>query len=83
MCILDAQRGLEAAEPLRYVDAPCTELRPVKKPGPTAVGEIPMPVYRHDLSEAPAESEMSRSDHGCPVWSVCPRHAPDRELVDA
>jgi hypothetical protein len=84
VCVLDAQRGLEAAEPLRYVDAPCTELRPVKKHGPTAAGEIPMPVYRHDLSETPAaDSETSRSDHGCPVWSVCPRHAPDRELVDA
>ncbi|MGW7575564.1 pPIWI_RE_Z domain-containing protein [Streptomyces sp. NPDC054765] len=90
VCVLDAQRGLEAAEPLRYVDAPCTELRPVKKPGPTAVGEIQLPVYRHDVSEGHTEEvtrgvepETSRSDHGCPVWSVCPRHAIDRELVDA
>ncbi|MFI0711395.1 hypothetical protein ACH4SK_12185 [Streptomyces inhibens] len=90
VCVLDAQRGLEAAEPLRYVDAPCTELRPVKKPGPTAVGDIQMPVYRHDVSEGDTdestrgvEPEASRSDHGCPVWSVCPRHATARELVDA
>ncbi|WDT54191.1 pPIWI_RE_Z domain-containing protein [Streptomyces sp. G7(2002)] len=90
VCVLDAQRGLEAAEPLRYVDAPCTELRPVKKPGPTTVEDIPMPVYRHDVPEGhtgestrEAEPETSRSDHGCPVWSVCPRHATDRELVDA
>ncbi|MGR8007689.1 pPIWI_RE_Z domain-containing protein [Streptomyces hypolithicus] len=90
VCVLDAQRGLEAAEPLRYIDAPCTELRPVKKPGPTAVGDIPMPVYRHDMAERHADGgaegaapEAARSDHGCPVWSVCPRHATDRELVDA
>ncbi|MFE7542947.1 pPIWI_RE_Z domain-containing protein [Streptomyces platensis] len=90
VCVLDAQRGLEAAEPLRYVDAPCTELRPVKKPVPTTVEDIPMPVYRHDVPEGhtgestrEAEPETSRSDHGCPVWSVCPRHATDRELVDA
>ncbi|MBT2400398.1 hypothetical protein [Streptomyces sp. ISL-100] len=89
VCVLDAQRGLEASEPLRYVDAPCTELRPVKKPRPTAVEDIPMPVYRHDESgrleegAGAMELEASRSDHGCPVWSVCPRHATDRELVDA
>ncbi len=89
VCVLDAQRGLEAAEPLRYVDAPCTELRPVKKPVPTAVGNIQMPVYQHDAASHTEETargvepEASRSDHGCPVWSVCPRHSTDRELVDA
>nr|WP_272921123.1 hypothetical protein [Streptomyces sp. SID4917] len=90
VCVLDAQRGLEAAEPLRYLDAPCAELRPVKTPGPIAVEDIPMPVYRHDESARQKgegvggrEPETSRSDHGCPVWSVCPRHATDRELVDA
>lgn len=90
VCVLDAQRGLEAAEPLRYVDAPCTELSPVKEPTRTVAGNIQMPVYRHDMNEKPAEGrtkaaepKASPFDHGCPVWSVCPRHATDRDLVDA
>ncbi|MFJ9884292.1 hypothetical protein ACIQRW_00305 [Streptomyces sp. NPDC091287] len=90
VCVLDAQRGLEAAEPLRYVDAPCTELHPVKKSGATAVGDIAMPVYRHDAASGRVdggtreeEAVAARPDHGCPVWSACPRHATDRDLVDA
>ncbi|MFD9540135.1 hypothetical protein [Streptomyces sp. NPDC060022] len=93
VCVLDAQRGLEAAEPLRYVDAPCTELRPVKKTAPadaTAVADIPLPVYEHE-SAAARNAAGAEGDtpgkvldfHGCPVWSVCPRHATDRDMVDA
>ncbi|MFF3156737.1 hypothetical protein [Streptomyces sp. NPDC057910] len=91
VCVLDAQRGVEAAEPLRYVDAPCTELHPVKKSRATAVGDIPLPEYRHDTdadhdADGAARREEAaplRPDHGCPVWSACPRHSTDRDLVDA
>ncbi|MFG3281090.1 hypothetical protein [Streptomyces sp. NPDC048111] len=91
VCVLDAQRGLEAAEPLRYVDAPCTELHPVKKARVATADDIPLPEYRHDTDEGHGTDGSSlreaaaplRPDHGCPVWSACPRHATDRDLVDA
>ncbi|MBV6703228.1 hypothetical protein [Kitasatospora aureofaciens] len=94
VCALDALRGLEAAEPLRYVDAPCTELRPVKQPRRTVVGDIPLPEYRHfsapeadpdrkAAATGPGDGDELRSNRGCPMWSVCPRHATDRAMVDA
>ncbi len=35
VCVLDALRGTEAAQPLRYADAPCTSLHP-ERPEPDA-----------------------------------------------
>ncbi|GAA3422522.1 hypothetical protein [Streptosporangium vulgare] len=84
VCVVDALRGNEAVEPLRYADAPCTGLHPARKtsdpaanrtlPGPDPIGE---PVR----SEEPPD-RLGRA-HGCPIWSACPRHSAARELVDA
>ena len=41
-CVVDALRGLEAAEPLRYADAPCTSLHPAGT-APAAPGGIALP----------------------------------------
>ena len=87
-CVVDALRGLEAAEPLRYADAPCTGLHPAGSQ-PTESGGIRLPErYRDRRGETPAGSTTGSDDRqtparGCPIWSACPRHAVDRELVDA
>lgn len=87
-CVVDALRGLEAAEPLRYADAPCTSLHPAGSE-PAASGGIALP-ERYPSSrgrsapERPATADdRQKPAHGCPIWSACPRHAVDRELVEA
>ncbi|MFD0885057.1 signal recognition particle, partial [Streptosporangium algeriense] len=85
-CVLDALRGSEAAEPLRYADAPCTSLHPVPK---TAEREPGVPVVLPDPYRTPPPArdddrpERLGREHGCPIWSACPRHSAARELVDA
>ncbi|MGX1808346.1 pPIWI_RE_Z domain-containing protein [Nocardia sp. NPDC055321] len=86
VCVLDAQRGLDAREPLRYVDAPCTALHPLpSKGGVTAETSEDVGRYR-EIDSAPSpqrdEDELGRR-HGCPIWSGCPRHSSARELVNA
>jgi hypothetical protein len=88
VCVIDALRGLEATEPLRYADAPCTSLHPAGSE-PTASGSIVLP-ERYPTGRgqngpprsATAEDRQTPA-HGCPIWSACPRHAVDRELVEA
>ncbi|WP_112490013.1 pPIWI_RE_Z domain-containing protein [Streptomyces bacillaris] len=77
-CPLDALRGVEAAEPLAYSAAPCTQLfppkhRPARRPL-TALG-----VDGPEGGQAP----NLRRRHGCPLWHRCPRHHGARELVTA
>ncbi|WP_414506538.1 hypothetical protein [Streptomyces sp. NEAU-L66] len=91
-CPLDALRGLDAAEPLRYADAPCGGLHPVRR---QAVPEEPPTARatrelqrargaRPDDSDAEtADTEELRDPHACPLWSACPRHSTARDLVDA
>jgi hypothetical protein len=87
-CVVDALRGLEAAEPLRYADAPCVSLHPAG-PEPAPPGGIALPERypsgRNSSTPQRADSAEERQQpaHGCPIWSGCPRHAVDRELVEA
>jgi len=87
-CVVDALRGLEATEPLRYADAPCTSLHPAASE-PAASGGIALP-ERYSSGQgsgAPARPAIADDSqepaHGCPIWRACPRHAVDRELVEA
>ncbi|MYW05300.1 hypothetical protein [Streptomyces sp. SID3343] len=91
VCVADALRGTEAAEPLRYADAPCDQLYPEADVEPDTGSEanlLPPGPYR------PREGSVRRprrgddtprlgKRHGCPLWSVCPRHKSARELVDS
>ncbi|AXG81277.1 pPIWI_RE_Z domain-containing protein [Streptomyces paludis] len=98
-CPLDAERGLEAAVPLRYADAPCGGLHPVRQ----ASAQPQSPVLQAGLAllrargAAPASPDDSlgvpaagagdegpqEPVHACPLWSACPRHSVARDLVDA
>ncbi|MEU4083098.1 hypothetical protein [Streptomyces aureus] len=94
-CPLDALRGLDAVEPLRFADAPCGGLHPVHRQ--TAHAEEPESAaarVTRELKQArgakadrpstePTDSEELRNPHACPLWSACPRHSAARELVDA
>jgi hypothetical protein len=87
-CVIDGLRGLEAAEPLRYADAPCTSLHPVGNE-PPASDDVQLP-SRYPPSKAdtaaaqqPDADERRQPARGCPIWSACPRHAVDRELTEA
>ncbi|MER6173960.1 hypothetical protein [Streptosporangium sp. NPDC001681] len=84
VCVVDALRGNEAVEPLRYADAPCTRLHPARKtPEPAASRILPdlYPIGEPIRSEEPPDA--LGPVHGCPIWSACPRHSAARELVDA
>ncbi|MEU1995503.1 hypothetical protein ABZ511_13725 [Nocardia gamkensis] len=82
VCVLDAQRGLEAAEPLRYSDAPCTALYPSV---PTLTSDSSsLPTGYRAAEPTPAdEDDRLGAAHGCPVWSRCPRHRAAHDLVEA
>ncbi|MFC4564137.1 signal recognition particle [Nocardiopsis mangrovi] len=67
-CPLSALRGAEAAEPLRFSEAPCQTLIPLKEP---------------DSDSAPEEPEELTVRRGCPLWGSCPRHETARELREA
>ncbi|MFE3769606.1 hypothetical protein [Streptomyces sp. NPDC059122] len=89
VCVVDALRGTEAAEPLRYADAPCTALHPEKrkKQAPAVEDGLPGvwdPVARQPREHTPhPEDELKGTPHGCPIWAECPRHRAAREQVDA
>ncbi|MEV4302574.1 hypothetical protein [Nonomuraea sp. NPDC049624] len=70
-CPLSASRGSEADEPLPYEEAPCTDLRPVKFP-------LEQAATLEDLVLSTAKVHR-----GCPLWSSCPRHDMERELLKA
>lgn len=86
VCVLDAQRGLDAAEPLRYVDAPCTALYPSRS-GAASTAESSESIGRYRESDSAPNEQHDEDDlgrrHGCPIWSGCPRHSSARELVNA
>jgi len=87
-CPLDALRGLEPAHPLRYADAPCSHLYPVKPKKPTTVSDVGLPAPYGSHASSPLADEddddLPKGDpYSCPMWSACPRHAPDRDMVDA
>ncbi|MBF6323880.1 hypothetical protein IU451_15280 [Nocardia cyriacigeorgica] len=81
-CALDAQRGLEAVEPLRYSDAPCTALYP-PTPAPTSDPSSLPAGYRAAETTSTEGDDRLGTAHGCPVWSRCPRHRAAHDLVDA
>ncbi|WP_338932297.1 hypothetical protein WEB32_25900 [Streptomyces netropsis] len=91
VCVVDALRGTEAAQPLRFADAPCTSLYPEKrrtdegKDLSTRTVTLPEPYrpgYRpREDDDRPAE--VKGTPHGCPLWYACPRHLAARELVEA
>ncbi|WP_075738452.1 hypothetical protein [Streptomyces acidiscabies] len=91
VCVVDALRGTEAVEPLRYADAPCTGLHP-DQPRPPAPPEsegdglpgVWQPVPRPATPPEPTpEDELKGISFGCPVWAECPRHNTARDQVDA
>lgn len=75
-CPLDGLRGLEAGEPLRLRDAPCTALFPVARRR-----AAPLPGTPQE-PETPA-GERGQRRHGCPIWSACPRHHGHHEQIGA
>jgi hypothetical protein len=89
VCVLDALRGTEAAQPLRFADAPCISLYPQKKhtqdenPDSAALPEPYRPGQRRSPTEDDRPAEVKGTPHGCPLWYVCPRHRAARELVDS
>jgi pPIWI RE three-gene island domain Z len=77
-CPLDALRGVEAAEPLQFSDAPCANLRPVgQRRSARRLSALAAP----QDDEPPAKPTGKR--HSCPLWHQCPRHHGARELVAA
>ncbi|WP_239405659.1 hypothetical protein [Frankia sp. Cj3] len=91
-CAIDALRGAEAAEPLRYADAPCSDLHATPAPPTvTAVDSdaIELPGrYRDRNRDRSRPSHLGEDDDqgpalGCPLWYACPRHSAAQALVDA
>lgn len=91
-CPLDALRGLDASEPLRYNDAPCGALHPVLRQeaaeeSPAERATRALERARGARPETPADDaedgEDRGSPHACPLWSACPRHSAARDLVEA
>lgn len=77
-CPLDALRGLEASQPLRIGEAPCTALYPVEPPDADTDDLLGSSADRPG-----AAKKGRRKRHGCPLWSQCPRHRSARSLVEA
>ena len=89
VCVVDALRGLEATEPLRYADAPCTSLHPaaerasgIRRASSCRSATRPVGARAAHRGQPPPRTAQTPA-HGCPMWSACPRHAVDRELVEA
>ncbi|WP_351232245.1 hypothetical protein [Streptomyces sp. NPDC002133] len=89
VCVVDALRGTEAVEPLRYADAPCSALHPEKGKESVAPPEEGLPgvwdpaTQERRKPRPDQENELKGTPHGCPVWSECPRHRAARDQVDA
>ncbi|WP_328671971.1 hypothetical protein [Streptomyces sp. NBC_00328] len=91
-CPLDALRALDTSEPLRYTDAPCGALHPVRGKGTAEhpVGENAVRALerargadRHEVPADDTDEDDLVTPHACPLWSACPRHSSSRDLVDA
>jgi hypothetical protein len=80
-CPLDALRGFEARRALAITAAPCTGLY--------NADDVEKAEIEHDDPDPAATGFRRRRKparpkrHGCPLWSVCPRHSASRELVHA
>ncbi|WP_328750484.1 hypothetical protein OHT57_33660 [Streptomyces sp. NBC_00285] len=91
VCVVNALRGTEAAEPLRFADAPCTSLYPEKRRAAKKEPDtVPLPEpyrpgrpARPERAAQPHPPEAKGTPHGCPLWYACPRHRSARKLVDA
>jgi hypothetical protein len=92
VCVVDALRGTEAAQPLRFADAPCVSLYPEKNPEKKRPQDQPSaaalpgpykPGQRRSPSDDDQPTETKGTPHGCPLWYTCPRHSAARELVDS
>lgn len=79
-CPIDALRNYEGVEQLRIAEAPCERLQPVHTP---SHDDLLNPENATDEPREPREKVTEKKPHGCPLWSVCPRHRAARELVDA
>ncbi|MFG2582019.1 pPIWI_RE_Z domain-containing protein [Streptomyces malaysiensis] len=97
-CPLDALRALDTLEPLRYNDAPCGGLYPVRRGGAVetveAAEEMASENALRELErargaagrqtpEGDGDEEKWGAPHACPLWSACPRHSAARDLVNA
>ncbi|WP_281290701.1 hypothetical protein [Streptomyces sedi] len=98
-CPLDGLRALDVSEPLRYNDAPCGGLHPVRQerspePGDAAAQLSAEHAVRELERARGAVGQQSHEDdsdteetwgvpRACPLWSACPRHSAARDLVDA
>ncbi|WP_285104079.1 hypothetical protein [Promicromonospora sp. MEB111] len=79
-CPIDALRNYEGVEQLRIAEAPCERLQPVHTP---SHDDLLNPESATDEPGEPREKITEKKPHGCPLWSVCPRHRAARELLDA
>jgi len=78
-CPLDALRGVNASQPLRIGEAPCNALYEVQPP--TSASDNLFGDNNDAAGRSPDRKRRKR--HGCPLWTVCPRHHAARKLVDA
>ncbi|MEV4571612.1 hypothetical protein AB0K16_00015 [Nonomuraea jabiensis] len=82
-CVIDALRGTEAIQPLRYADAPCTALHPEQgKVQHTSGIVLPEPYRPGETAQKRPADELWGGQRGCPVWARCPRHRAARNLVE-
>jgi pPIWI RE three-gene island domain Z len=78
-CPLDALRGVEAPDPLRFTDAPCASLYPARrKDQERRLSALAPPPDDEEEDDRPRSKR-----HSCPLWHQCPRHYGARELVSA
>ena len=78
-CPLDALRGVEAPDPLRFTDAPCASLYPARrKDQERRLSALAPPPDDEEEVDRPRSKR-----HSCPLWHQCPRHYGARELVAA
>lgn len=78
-CPLDALRGVEAPDPLRFTDAPCASLYPARrKDQERRLSALAPPPDDEEEDDRPRSKR-----HSCPLWHQCPRHHAARELVAA
>ncbi|WP_212735512.1 hypothetical protein [Herbidospora galbida] len=80
-CVVDALRGVEPTDPLRFADAPCATLYP--EHAPEAETDDALPDYRPGGPVAQARPRFMRTPHSCPIWRSCPRHRAAMEQVDS
>jgi hypothetical protein len=78
-CPLDALRGVEAPDPLRFTDAPCASLYPARRKDQ----ERRLSALAPPPGDEEEDGRPRSKRHSCPLWHQCPRHYGARELVAA